>query len=91
MRTRCSKCHTDEGARLYKDVSGGYDEFEEQLPDSLPPVADATNKKNRWITTRQLTWMTLNLANIRAKQVVGIKLNTQFYIADSPDPRLLPV
>ncbi len=42
VQALCSKCHTDEGARLYKDVSGGHDELEEQLPDSLSPVADAT-------------------------------------------------
>jgi len=42
VRARCSKCHTDEGARLYKDVSGGHDELVEQLPLTLPPVADAT-------------------------------------------------
>jgi len=42
VQARCAKCHTDEGARLYKDVSGGHDELEEQLPDTLPPVVDAT-------------------------------------------------
>jgi hypothetical protein len=42
VQARCSKCHTDEGARLYKDISGGHDELEELLPDSLPPVEDAT-------------------------------------------------
>jgi nitrate/TMAO reductase-like tetraheme cytochrome c subunit len=37
----CSKCHTDEGAKLYKDISGGHDELVDKL-GSKPPVEDAT-------------------------------------------------
>jgi len=41
VRALCSKCHTDEGAKLYKDVSGGYDELVEEL-ENEPPVENAT-------------------------------------------------
>jgi nitrate/TMAO reductase-like tetraheme cytochrome c subunit len=41
VQALCSKCHTDEGAKLYKDVSGGHDELIEEL-GSKPPVEDAT-------------------------------------------------
>ena len=41
VRASCSKCHTDEGAKLYKDVSGGHDELVDELADE-PPVQDAT-------------------------------------------------
>ena len=41
VRARCSKCHTDEGARFYKDVNGGHDELVEELKDE-PPVENAT-------------------------------------------------
>jgi mono/diheme cytochrome c family protein len=42
IRARCSKCHTDEGAWLYRDVSGGHDELVDSLPSDLPPVEDAS-------------------------------------------------
>jgi hypothetical protein len=42
VKARCSKCHTDEGAKLYKDVTGGYATLVAALPDSLAPVANAT-------------------------------------------------
>ncbi|MBI5017994.1 MAG: hypothetical protein HZB55_21210 [Deltaproteobacteria bacterium] len=42
VRARCSKCHTDEGAKRYRGVSGGHDALEEALPDALPAVAGAT-------------------------------------------------
>jgi hypothetical protein len=38
-QAKCSKCHTDEGARLYKEISGGYDELE-AAAYSTDPVAD---------------------------------------------------
>ncbi|MDX1776016.1 MAG: hypothetical protein R3297_05500 [Desulfobulbales bacterium] len=41
VRAICSKCHTDEGARLYRDVNGGHDELLAEL-GSRPPVEDAT-------------------------------------------------
>ena len=41
VQALCSKCHTDEGARLYKDISGGHDALEAAL-DGLDPVVDAT-------------------------------------------------
>ena len=37
----CSKCHTDEGAKIYKDVHGGHDELEAAL-DGLDPLFEAT-------------------------------------------------
>jgi len=42
VKARCSKCHTDEGAKLYKNVTGGYATLVTALPDSLAPVANAT-------------------------------------------------
>jgi len=41
VRARCGKCHTDEGAKLYKDVNGGHDELVEKLANK-PPVENAT-------------------------------------------------
>ena len=40
VQALCSKCHTDEGAKLYKDISG-YD-LESQIPGTTAPVADAS-------------------------------------------------
>ncbi|MBI5665559.1 MAG: hypothetical protein HZC49_10825 [Nitrospirae bacterium] len=40
-KAKCSKCHTDEGARLYKDISGGYDTLE-AAAYSTDPVADVS-------------------------------------------------
>lgn len=42
VRAKCSKCHTDEGAKLYKDVTGGYDALSAALPSSLPNVENAS-------------------------------------------------
>jgi hypothetical protein len=42
VRARCSKCHTDEGAKLYRNVDGDFDELVAAIPDSTPPVADAS-------------------------------------------------
>ncbi len=39
---KCSKCHTDEGAKLYKNVAGGYDDLGEAFPDGTPAVVDAS-------------------------------------------------
>ncbi|PLY03915.1 MAG: hypothetical protein C0624_06480 [Desulfuromonas sp.] len=40
VRARCSKCHTDEGAKLYKDIQGDSDVMHSL--DSNPSVAEAT-------------------------------------------------
>jgi len=40
VRARCAKCHTDEGAKLYKDIQG--DHLVIESLDSNPSVADAT-------------------------------------------------
>ena len=42
VQALCSKCHTDEGAKRYRGVSGGLDALEAALPDTLPAVAGAT-------------------------------------------------
>jgi len=50
VKATCSKCHTDEGARLYKDVQTGHDGdgtpsnpgISTLIPGSDPAVADAT-------------------------------------------------
>jgi hypothetical protein len=39
VRGKCSKCHTDEGAKLYKDVSGGHDALGTLL-DSAPALTN---------------------------------------------------
>ncbi len=41
VRALCAKCHTDEGARLYRDVSGGHDELVTELENGTP-VENAT-------------------------------------------------
>ena len=41
VRARCSKCHTDEGGRLYKDINGGHDELVEKF-EGEPSVENAT-------------------------------------------------
>jgi len=40
VNPRCSKCHTDEGAKLYKDIQGDSDVIKSL--DANDPVADAT-------------------------------------------------
>ncbi len=47
VQARCSKCHTDEGARRYKNVGGGYAALADALPDFLPPLAGATRVQCR--------------------------------------------
>lgn len=42
VRAKCSKCHTDEGGRLYRNVSGGYSELGELIPSDAPAIANAT-------------------------------------------------
>ena len=42
VKAKCSKCHTDEGAKLYKDVTGGYAALSAALPNSLPSVVNAS-------------------------------------------------
>lgn len=39
VRALCSKCHTDEGARRYKNVAGGYADLTAALPDALASLA----------------------------------------------------
>ncbi|MHB8765335.1 MAG: hypothetical protein ACYDA8_13530, partial [Deferrisomatales bacterium] len=39
VRALCSKCHTDEGARRFKNVAGGYADLTAALPDALAPLA----------------------------------------------------
>jgi len=39
---RCSRCHSDEGVKLYGEAVGGHDELEALLPDTLPPVESAS-------------------------------------------------
>ena len=41
VRARCSKCHSDEGAKLYLDVDGDYDFLSATLPNTVAPVSDA--------------------------------------------------
>jgi hypothetical protein len=41
VQARCSKCHSDEGARLYKDKQFGHDQLESEIPDTEPPVVNA--------------------------------------------------
>jgi len=39
---RCSRCHTDQGTKKYREAVGGHDELESLLPDTLPPLAAAS-------------------------------------------------
>jgi hypothetical protein len=43
VKARCSKCHTDEGAKKYRDVDGDFDTLVAAIPDSTPPVTDASD------------------------------------------------
>ncbi|RJQ45662.1 MAG: hypothetical protein C4538_08055 [Nitrospiraceae bacterium] len=42
VKGSCSKCHTHEGGKLYKDVQGGYDELVAELSTN-PAVENATD------------------------------------------------
>jgi len=41
VQALCSRCHTDEGAKLYKGIEGGYAELSAAFADETTPVADA--------------------------------------------------
>ncbi len=43
VRARCSKCHSDEGAKQYLNVDGDYAYLSANLPNTLAPVSDANN------------------------------------------------
>lgn len=47
MPARCARCHSDEGARLYRWVEGTYDAVVENIPDIDPAVATTTNVECR--------------------------------------------
>jgi hypothetical protein len=43
VRARCSKCHSDEGARQLLNVDGDYDFLTANLPNTLTPLSGASN------------------------------------------------
>jgi hypothetical protein len=43
----CAKCHSDEGAKLYRDVDGDHAALTDALPDSLPPLTGASSVECR--------------------------------------------
>ncbi len=43
VRARCSKCHSDEGAKQYLNVDGDYAYLSANLPNTLAPLSDASN------------------------------------------------
>jgi hypothetical protein len=43
INARCSKCHTDEGARIFRDVDGGHDELV-TLFSTTPPLEAAETR-----------------------------------------------
>jgi len=42
VRARCSKCHSDEGAKKYLNVDGDYTFLGANLPNTATPVSDAS-------------------------------------------------
>lgn len=42
VRARCSKCHSDEGAKLYLNVDGNYTFLSNTLPDTLAPLSNVS-------------------------------------------------
>ncbi len=43
MRARCSKCHSDEGSKLYLDTDGDYTALTAALPNSTTPLSTASD------------------------------------------------
>lgn len=43
VRARCSKCHSDEGAKQYLNVDGDYTYLSANLPNTLAPLNAASN------------------------------------------------
>lgn len=42
VRARCAKCHTDEGAKLYKDIDGAYADLTAALPNTAAALSGAS-------------------------------------------------
>lgn len=43
VRALCSKCHTDEGAKLYRDVDGNFAALTAALPNTAPALNNASS------------------------------------------------
>ncbi len=42
VKALCSRCHTDEGVKLYKNLNGGPGDLSAALPDTVSPVENAS-------------------------------------------------
>ena len=42
VKALCSKCHTDEGARFYKDTQAGHNQLAVEIPDTDSPIENAS-------------------------------------------------
>ncbi len=75
VRARCSKCHTDEGARQYRHVSGGHDALEDALPNTLPPVENASVVQCRTCHEAHNPW---ELLLAEGEDVLGNPLSSEY-------------